>query len=151
MPGQFEKYGVKFLYPENWNVAEESDPEEESWPKVISVQSPGGSFWTLHVYEGGVNIRSLVREAVEAIREEYHELEEEELLTCDDGADYGYDLHFYYLDLLVTARVRALLRPGQALLWILQGESRDFDTSEPIFQAMILSMLGKIPPIARSS
>jgi hypothetical protein len=145
MPEQFEKYGVKFLYPENWSLTDETEPDDQSWPKSVSLQSPGGSFWTLHIYEGGVNIRSLVREAVAALSEEYPEIEEEELLTCTDGADYGYDLNFYYLDLLITAQVRGLLRRGQALLWIIQGESRDFETSAVVFQAIIASLLGKLP------
>ena len=141
MPGMYERFGVQFMYPENWEIQEEQD---DGWPKMVTVQSPGGAFWTLHVYEGGVNLPELVREAVEALRAEYPELEAEELTTCED-ADYGYDLNFYYLDLIVMAQIRGTLLPDKALVWLIQGESREFDEFTPVFQAMILSLLGKVP------
>jgi hypothetical protein len=148
MPGVYDKFGVKFLYPENWTI---TDEEAEDWPKAVTVQSPQGGFWTLHIYEGGVNISQLVREAVEALRVEYADLEAEELLQPEDGTDYGYDVNFYYLDLIVTAQVRGVLLPGKALLWLTQAESREFDEYEPVFRVITMSLLGKVPMPASES
>ena len=144
MPGVYEKFGVKFLYPENWSLADE---QTEDWPKAVTVQSPSGGFWTLHIYEGGVNIRDLASEAVDALRIDYADLEAEEVLQPTDGTDYGFDINFYYLDLIVTAQVRAVLLPGKALLWLAQAESRDYEECEPIFRAMVLCVLGKVPSL----
>jgi hypothetical protein len=148
MPGHFEKHGIQFLYPENWQLTDETPADDDTWPRVVSVQSPTSAFWTLHIYEGDVNLPELVREVVQAIREDYAELEAVERLDCDDGADYGYDLDFYYLDLLITAQVRGALQPGKALVWIAQGENRDFDSSELVFRAITMSLLGLVPPPA---
>ena len=141
MPGVFDKFGVKFLYPENWEI---TDEQAEDWPKAVTVQSPQGGFWTLHIYEGGVNLRELAREAVEALRLEYSDLEAEEVLEPNDGTDYGFDVNFYYLDLIVTAQVRGVLVPGKAFLWLSQAESREFDECEAVFRAMTLTLLGKV-------
>jgi hypothetical protein len=145
MYGIYDRFNVKFVYPENWEIAEE---QADDWPKVITLQSPGGAMYSLHIYEGGVQLRELVREAAVALQQEYAESESEELPECNDGADCGIDLHFYYLDFLILAQVRGILLPGKALLWINQAEIKEFEACEPIFKAMTLSLLGKvsIPP-----
>src|SRR3954470_423911 len=119
MPGVFEKFGIKFLYPENWQVTEEG---ADDWPKLVTVQNPGGAFLSIYVYEGSVNLRELVREAVDAMRLEYEDIETEEVLQPDD-ADYGYNIDFYYLDLVVTTQIRGALLPGLAVVWQCQAES----------------------------
>jgi hypothetical protein len=141
MPGLYEKFGIKFLYPENWQVAEESG---EDWPKTVTVQSPEGAFLSIYVYEGGVNLRDLVREAVDAMRLEYEDLEAEEILQPDD-ADYGYNLDFYYLDLVVTTHIRGALLPGLAVVWQSQAETREFDQCALVFKAITTSLRGKLP------
>jgi len=142
MPGQYEKFGVKFLYPENWQIAAEGGDE---WPKVVTVQSPDGAFLSLYIYEGSVDLRELVREAVDAMRQEYEDLEAEEVLHPTDGSDYGYNLDFYYLDLVVSAQIRGALVPGKAVVWQCQAESREFDKCELVFRAITTSLLGKMP------
>lgn len=142
MPGVFEKFGVKFLYPENWTI---TDEEAEDWPKAVTLQSPGSGFWTLYIYEGSVNLRSLVHEVADALRQEYDSLETEEVLQPSDGSDYGIDGNFYYLDLIVTVQIRGVLVPGKAFVWITQAESREFDENEAVFRAVATSLLGKIP------
>ena len=141
MPGIFEKFGIKFLYPENWQLAEEG---MEEWPKTVTVQSPEGAFLSLYVYEAGADLRGLVREAVEAMRAEYQDIETDEVLQPTD-ADYGYNLDFYYLDLVVTAQIRGVLLPGKVVVWQCQAESREFDQHELVFRAITTSLRGKLP------
>jgi hypothetical protein len=144
MPGVYDKFGVKFLYPENWQIVEE---EGNDWPKTVTVQSPDGAFLSLYIYEGGVNLRDLVREAVEAMQQEYEDIEVEEILQPTDGSDYGYNLDFYCLDLIITAQIRGALVPGKALVWQCQAENREFDKCELVFRAITTSLLGKLPSI----
>lgn len=141
MPGTYEKFGIKFLYPENWQLAEEASDE---WPKMVTVHSPEGAFLSIYIYEGSVNLPALVREAVDAMRAEYEDLEAEEILQPDD-ADYGFDIDFYCLDLVVTTHIRGALLPGLAVVWQSQAESRDFDKCEIVFKAITTSLLGKLP------
>lgn len=144
MPGVYDKFGVKFLYPDNWQIVEE---EGNDWPQTVTVQSPEGAFLSLFIYEGGVNLRDLVREAVEAMKEEYEDIEAEEILQPTDGSDYGYNLDFYCLDLVITAQIRGALVPGKALVWQCQAENREFDKCELVFRAITTSLLGKMPSI----
>ena len=51
MPAVYEKLGVRFLYPENWQI---TDEELDGWPQSVSVQSPGSAFWSLHVYSSEI-------------------------------------------------------------------------------------------------
>jgi len=139
MPGVFEKFGIKFLYPENWQIAEESG---DDWPQTVTVQSPEGAFLAIYVYEGGVNLRDLVREAVKAMQAEYEDIEAEEILQPEE-ADYGYNLDFYCLDLVVTAHIRGALLPGLAVVWQSQAETREFDQCELVFKAITTSLRGK--------
>ena len=144
MPGVYDKFGVKFLYPDNWQIVEE---EGNDWPKTVTVQSPDGAFLSLYIYEWGVNLRDLVREAVEAMKQEYEDIEAEEILQPTDGSDYGYNLDFYCLDLVITAQIRGALVPGKALVWQCQAENREFDKCELVFRAITTSLLGKMPSI----
>lgn len=142
MPGKYDRFGVRFMYPENWKMTEE---DGDDWPKAVTLESPQGAFWALHVYDADANLAELVNEAVDAFREEYDTLEAEELVDGADGADYGYNLDFYCLDLVITAHVRGTLLPDKTLVWICQGENRDFDACLPVFQAITATLLGKVP------
>jgi hypothetical protein len=136
MPGVFENFGIKFLYPENWQLSEEGG---DDWPKVVNVQSPDGAFLSIYVYQSDANLPELVLEAVEAMRAEYEDLEAEEILEPDD-ADYGYNLDFYCLDLVVTTQIRGVQLPDCAVVWQAQAESRDFDRHELVFKAITTSL-----------
>jgi hypothetical protein len=142
MPGKYDRFGIEFLYPENWEIQEEG---WDDWPKTVTLQSPDGAFLSIYVYEGGANLRDLVREAVEAMRSEYEDLEAEEILQPGDGSDYGYNLDFYCLDLVVSAQIRGALLPGKTVVWQSQAETREFDKNELVFRAITTSMLGKLP------
>src|SRR5690606_38295341 len=58
MSAVYENFGVSFMYPENWQLADESG-DAEAGPKTVSVNSPGGGFWALHVYEPAVDPQDL--------------------------------------------------------------------------------------------
>ncbi len=51
------------------------------------------------------------------------------------------DLNFYFLDLLVTARLIAYAEEKRAVLIQCQAEDREFDALEKVFQAMMISMI----------
>jgi len=59
------------------------------------------------------------------------------------------DLAFFYLDLLVEAKIRCLRTPSAAFVWLYQAESREFEKIEPVFQAIAVSMLQTQVPLAR--
>ena len=75
-PGYSKSSASSSCTRESGRSTEESG---DDWPKTVTVQSPDGAFLSIYVYEeGSVNLRDLVREAVDAMRVEYEDLEAEE-------------------------------------------------------------------------
>lgn len=139
MPAIYDNLGVRFLYPENWSITDEDD---EGWPRTVTVQSPETGFWSLHVYPAGHAIQAPTDELVAAIEADFGEVEVLKAKETFGGTETtGVDLAFFYLDLLVEAKIRCIQTPAATLIWLYQAESREFENSEPVFQAMAVSML----------
>jgi hypothetical protein len=139
MPAIYENFGVRFLYPENWSVIDE---EDDGFPQTVTVQSPQTSFWSLHVYPPDSELKPIVKELIAAIQEEFRDIEV--LPTKEmfgETSTTGVDLAFFYLDLLVEAKIRCLRTPSSTLVWLYQAESREFETTEAVCQAITISML----------
>jgi len=142
MTARYEKLGVQFLYPENWQIRDE---EPVSWPRSVSVQSPGGGFWSLMVYRGSdKSPADLTKEALSTMQQEYDGLESMEI--CEEFRSVktsGYDMSFYCLDLVVTARALGACLGDQTLLVIWQAEDREFQQLEQVFRAITTSLLDR--------
>ena len=143
MTGKFDKAGIRFHYPENWEIIDENVLDG---PRTVSLQSPGGGFWTLMIYERGTDTASLLRETIEQMREEYEGLESNVILDeFDQTGATGYEMFFYCLDFLVCARVFAVKAAnGQVMLMLWQAEDRDFIEYEPVFRAITVSLLREL-------
>lgn len=146
MPAIYENIGVRFLYPENWSITDESD---EGWPRSVTVQSRDTGFWSLHVYPPGEELKPIVKELVAAIQSEFDDIEVLPAKeTFGETPTTGVDLAFFYLDLLVEAKIRCLHTSEATLVWLYQAESREFEAIEPVFQAISVSMLRTQSPPA---
>lgn len=138
MPATFEEYGVRFLYPDNWEIAERSADDESVG---VTIESPGGAFFSLHRYRNQSLPDHLLRQAADAMREEYEELESESYEDPDAlPGESGSELRFYYLDLLITARILVIPDADDLLLVQMQGENRDFDQQARVFDAMLKTL-----------
>lgn len=140
MPSSFDAFGVRFLYPDNWKIVEQTEAGEESTAGVM-LETPEKAFFSVNRYTGGISPQQVVDEAIAVMRGEYDEIEvnpfeEESALPRDVGAE----LSFYYLDLLVATRLLAIADRDEVVLVQIQGESRDFDRLEPVFRAMLKSL-----------
>jgi len=139
MPAVYQQFGVRFLYPENWSLLDE---ETDEWPRTVTLQSPETGFWTLLVYPPDQDARQAVLAVIDPIREVYPDLEVLPAKeTIADAEAKGVDIAFFYLDLLVEARIRCVKTPSAVILWHYQAESREFDTVEPVFRAIATSLL----------
>ncbi|HEX5105995.1 MAG TPA: hypothetical protein VFV87_19385 [Pirellulaceae bacterium] len=139
MPALFERFGVKILYPENWSLM---DLEVEDWPRSVTIQSQDTGFWSLHVYPPQQEAEPILEELVSAIGEGFSDVE---VLPATEQfgetSTAGVDLAFFYLDLLVEAKIRYVHTPSAMLVWHYQAESREFERIEPVFQAIATSLL----------
>jgi hypothetical protein len=139
MPAQYEKLGIRFLYPENWRI---EDEDLDEWPRRVSVQSPGGGYWELHVYPSRISPADLSKQVVEAMREVYEDLESEPVTEqMWNVTAQGYDLDFFCLDLLVTSQVRSFYVGARTYVLIYQAENREFEQQRPVFAAITKSLL----------
>ena len=141
MSAVYENFGVSFMYPENWQLSDESG-EVDSGPKTVTLNSPGGGFWTLAVYEPAEDPQVLADQFRLTMEGEYEGLEalpaEEEI---GKATAIGYDMDFYCLDFVVSARVRALRVGKRTYVLSCQAETREFDKVLPVFGAMNYSLL----------
>lgn len=142
MPAKFDKLGISFEYPDNWTLDEE---DALAGRDSVTVYSPGGAFWSVAVHPGSADPAELAKAAVDAMKEEYPEVEAEETREALAGREMiGYDLNFYYLDLTNTARVRCLRMGRSTYAIFCQAEDREFERIELVFQAMTTSLLRRL-------
>jgi hypothetical protein len=146
MTAKYDKFGIQFLYPENWSVVEE---ELDDWPHGVTVQSPDNAYWELQVYPSRMSRSKLTAEVLKVMQDEYEGLESQ-VVTEEIGerSAVGYDLSFFCLDFLITSQIRCLCVGGHTYLVICQAESREFDRQRLVFQAMTQSLLsGPLPEL----
>jgi hypothetical protein len=139
MPAEFNKLGIAFQYPENWQLDEE---DAVAGRPSVTVYSPGGAFWTVSIDRGAPEPIELATAAVEAMRQEYKEVEVEEARQTIAGrAMVGFDLNFYYLDLTNSASVRCFSAEGTTYMFFYQAEDRELEEIGRVFLAMTTSVL----------
>ena len=137
MPALYEKHGVRFQYPENWSL-DESEWVENS----VTVYSPSGGFWSLVWRDPGEDPHDLAVEALQTLKKEYAETESEPATETLVGQEIsGFDVSFYYLDLISTAVIRGFRTPTASCLVLYQAEDREYRDLEAVFQAMTASLM----------
>ena len=143
MVAKYEKLGLPFLYPDNWSALDE---ELDDWPHGVTVQSPGSAYWELKVYPSRTSRTKLTAEVLKVMQEEYESLESQVVKEeiCQLTA-IGYNLNFFYLDFLITSRIRCLWVDNLTYLLIYQAESREFDQQHLVFEAITQSLLAGAP------
>ncbi|NUQ63020.1 MAG: hypothetical protein HUU20_11050 [Pirellulales bacterium] len=142
MPAEFRKLGIAFQYPDNWSL-DESDAIKGR--QSVTVYSPNGAFWSVGIHPRWAVPEQLASAAVEAMREEYKELEVDE--TTEELANQeisGFDISFYYLDLINTAAIRCVSTDEAVYTVFCQAEDREFDRLHLVFQAITVSLLNAI-------
>lgn len=139
MTGRYDRAGLRFLYPENWKVADE---HITGMPQSLTVESPGSGFWVIMVYDIEIEPAMLADQVVDSMRDEYDGLEATDVSRqFGEVKAAGFDMMFYCLDFVVHARVLALRALGKSILTMWQAEDREFESLEPVFHAITTSLL----------
>jgi hypothetical protein len=139
MPHTYDKQGIRFLYPDNWTV-DEGEPVEGG--AAVTVYSPGGSFWSIVLEPHSVDPAEMAIAALRAIKAEYEDCDAEPMSETVAGHEIsGYDASFFCLDLISTAAIRGFRTGAASCLVLWQAEDRDLPAHEPVFRAMIVSLL----------
>ena len=144
MPAAFNKLGISFQYPDNWAVDE---GDAQAGRRSVTVYSPGGAFWSVSVHPRSAHPYEMAKAAVDAMKEEYAELEVEQTEETIAGRHtIGFDLSFYYLDLINSAWVRCLRTDQSTYTFFCQAEDHEFDQLHPVFLAITTSLLSNLQP-----
>jgi hypothetical protein len=138
MPAVYDKMGITFQYPENWELDERDALQGE---RGVTVYSPGGAFWSVLLQPANVDPMQAARTALAALRKEYELDAEEARETIGPRELVGYDANFYYVDLTNTAYIRALRTPSTTYLILCQAEDGELREVEAVFRAMTTSLI----------
>jgi hypothetical protein len=146
MPGEYERLGMRFQYPENWTLQREQTPAD---CESVTVTSPRGAFWSVTRHPRNVDPEDSAKAAMEAIEQEYDHLDvEARQETIEDYAVVGFDIHFFYLDLLNRVTIRSLQTHQATYTIFCQAEDHDFAELQLVLQAMTVSLLQNLPKTA---
>jgi hypothetical protein len=137
MAALFDDGGIRFRYPENWKL--EREENETGW--TVSVQSPGTAFMLISLREDMPTPDEVVETALNALREDYPELEADECVDTLAGQPaVGHDIRFFSLDLSNTCWTRSLNSAAGTLLILCQSDDLELDQHEPVLRAMCASL-----------
>lgn len=153
MPAVYDKYGIRFIYPENWTLDDETTPENPDAEArcQLSVLSPHTAFWSLTVYPELRDVQHLLEEVLAVMRAEYPDLEHHEDDQLIDGTQLaGFEINFVCLDQTNTAWARVFHHAEGTCLLLCQSEDKELKQVEPVLEAMTLSLLrrGEMQPEA---
>jgi hypothetical protein len=137
VPATFEENGVSFQYPENWKL--EREDNEEGW--TVLVQSPDTAFLMVCLREDMPPAEELSETALEALREDYPQLEAEERVDSLAGQmAVGHNVRFFSLDLTNTCWTRSLYTAQGTVLVMCQTNDLELEKNEPVLRAICASL-----------
>jgi hypothetical protein len=137
MAAQFDEGGIRFRYPENWRL--EREENDSGW--TVSVQSPGTAFMLLAFREDMPSTENVAETALEALREEYPDLEADDCVDSLAGQPaVGHDIRFFSLDLTNTCWTRSFYSANGTVLVLCQANDLELDDHGPVLRAMCASL-----------
>ncbi|MBI3407428.1 MAG: hypothetical protein HY040_03615 [Planctomycetes bacterium] len=137
MAAIFERDGVCFQYPENWKL--ESDDTETGW--TATVQSPDTAMLVVAFDEDMPEPEHMAQTALEAIKEEYKDVESEEALESIAGQPaVGHDVRFFSFDLTNTCLIRSFYTSRGAVLVMWEANDLELAQNEPVLRAITASL-----------
>jgi len=137
MPARFDENGIRFQYPENW----EMDRQETDGGWTVSVQSPGTAFFMVSFDGDMPEPQAMADTALEALRSEYPALESEEASERLAGrAAVGHNVRFFSLDLTNTVWLRSFSCDEGTVLVMWETNDLELDRIGPVLEAMCVSL-----------
>lgn len=133
----FEGHGIRFEYPNDWILHEQSSPEE----LTLTVHSPDTSFWSLTLLFDRPDPQRVIDSALETFREEYTEIDVYPSdVRLSDQPTNACELDFVCHDLIGSAFLRAVAAPDFTLLVLYQGADLELDDLQPLLEKVTRSL-----------
>lgn len=142
MPKQHSSMGLTLLYPDSW-IASPDDTGLRG--EGVIIESPGGSFVSINQLDAQRQPSEVIEEAADAMEQEYEEVESEPMTLEINGEEFeGIIQRFYYLDFVIVSKIFAFRLQNSLYLVQVQGEDRDIDQNNLVFDAILTSMMRSI-------
>jgi hypothetical protein len=137
MAAIFEDAGVRFRYPENWQL--EREDNEDGW--TVSVQSPGTAFAMVCLRKDLPDADELVDATLETLREDYPDLEADDQVEQVAGQPaVGHDIRFFSFDLTNTCWTRSFATARGTVLVLCQTNDLELENAGPVLRAICASL-----------
>jgi hypothetical protein len=137
MVGEFDQGGIRFRYPENWRL--EREENEDGW--TVSLESPDTAFCMIYLRQDQPDPVQMADTALEALREEYEDLEADGCLDSVAGLPaVGHDIRFFSFDLTNTCWTRSFYSPRGTVLVMCQVNDLELARNEPVLRAICASL-----------
>lgn len=134
----YEKHGVRFFYPDIWELEEAAGEDDDI---VISVSSDGTCFWTLHILHNSPPPPQVIDSCVAAFVEEYDDAEatsaERKLAEMPAAAQ---DVEFACFEMMNTASLQSVRTSDFTLLVLWQGTDHELDEYRQLLEYMTASV-----------
>ena len=134
----FDDFGIRFTYPLGWEVEVIDDGPRTT----ASVQAPGGlAFVLVTLDESRPAPAEVADQALEAMREEYPQLDASPALETIDGHHaVGHEVEFISLDLINTCAIRCFRTPRRTVLAFGQWSDLEDEDSEALVRGVWRSL-----------
>jgi hypothetical protein len=137
MEETYDAHGVRFRYPEEWELTEQRRGDEF----LITVSSPETSFWTLGLFYDHPSPEAVVETVVDALREDYEDLDDYDVIDAIGGQPtVARDVEFFCVELLNSAWIRSFATPRFTLLVFYQANDLEAEVTGPIFEQILNSL-----------
>lgn len=138
MLGVYEDRGIRFQYPEDWDV----EVTDEGTVSTVSVQAPGGLAFALVTTDDSCpSPAEVADEALTAMREEYPDLDSVPTRETINGYNaFGHDLEFISLDLTNNCAIRCYRSPKRTVLIFGQWSDLEAEEGEAKIQGLRRSL-----------
>jgi hypothetical protein len=137
MPSRFERSGIRFQYPTDWQL--ETVQNDAGW--TANLQTPGVGFMFITLDTASDYPGDLVDISKDAMEEEYPNAESTTVVDNHlQRPVFGYDLEFFTLDMLNWCAIRSLTAPEGALLVFAQCPDLERASFEQHFQKVWKSL-----------
>jgi hypothetical protein len=134
---QFDEDGIRFRYPASWRLERQED--DTGW--TVLLQSPETAFLILSVNEEMPDADRMAETALEALREDYPDLEADDRLDSLAGQPaVGHDIRFFSFDLTNTCWTRSFYSARGTVLVMCQVNDLELERHEPILRAICASL-----------
>jgi hypothetical protein len=137
MAALFERDGIRFRYPETWQIEREDSPN--GW--TVSLQGPGTAFLVLSVDHEMPEVDAVAETALTALRDDYPDLEADPCVDTVAGQRaIGHEIRFFSFDLTNSCWTRSFYAAGGTCLLMWQVNDLELGQSEDILRAICASV-----------